>query len=115
MIGAGGTARALALAALLGLAAGGCAGPGSPVAGTARADSLTPWLAAATAEVQAALQASLEAQSRRDAAATLAFYADDFRAVRPDGSVLDKAGVAAVLGSTSHGSVEIGPGSFWRI
>jgi len=89
----------------------GCAAPRSPVARTAAADTLTAWLDAARAEVQAVHDELIEARRRRDLEAALAARAEDFTAVRADGTRLGRADFASALRDFDAHLVELRSGT----
>jgi hypothetical protein len=97
--------HALLLAALL----SGCAAPPPPeIAGTAAAESLTPWLDAARQEVQAALNQIVDARRRHDVDGAMALRADDVVFVREDGTRLDRAQMDELLRESDRRTLDIG-------
>jgi hypothetical protein len=99
------------LAGVLALTA--CASPAPPstVAHSAEAATLTAWLDAAQAEVQAVHEALVEARRRRDIEASLAVRAEGFVLVAADGSQRDLAAFEAALRSFDARLLEMGPGT----
>lgn len=93
------------------LALAGCAAPApsSPVARSDAAATLTAWLDAAQAEVQAVHASLVEARRRRDIDAALAARAPDFALVAVDGSQRDLAAFEQALRRFDARLLEIGP------
>jgi hypothetical protein len=92
----------LAIAAL-----GACAAPPPSIARSAAADSLTPWLDAARAEVQSALDQLVDARRRHDVPAALALRAEDASFVREDGTRLDRVSLEELLWASDRRVLDV--------